>query len=389
MATTYKPKHSTFWYARFFDGNGKRISRSTKTASRREAKRLAAEMEAAERREAKQAPDREAVMLDVRRVLRMAELDFEGGTLTPARGQELLRQLVELANPASLPSFRAVAAQWLDDAEKRVAFATWASYRDAVKHANSILGEKADIPVDRITASDVASIQSGMGEAGLRGKTVNMHTSCLRRIFAHAIAQGLILANPAATLRAVSSADSRRRAPFTPAEITRLIKAAPSDEWRGLVIIGATTGLRGGDIRRMASDNVQGNHIVLRPSKTAKASGTVLWLPLHPQAAEWLQGCTGALFPTLAALDDSRVSNGFKRLMKAAKVEAIVELAPGVTATRSMHSLRHSFASMLADAGVAEDVRRKLTGHASALVHARYSHHEAALTRAVAALPEL
>jgi integrase len=54
-----------------------------------------------------------------------------------------------------------------------------------------------------------------------------------------------------------------------------------------------------------------------------------------------------------------------------------------------MHSLRHSFASMLADAGIAEDVRRKLTGHSSSLVHAKYSHHTTALKTAIELLPTL
>jgi len=389
MATTYKPKHSVFWYARFFDGTGKRVSRSTKSESRREAKRIAAEMEAAGRREAKQAPDRESVQLDVRRIFRAAELDFDGGTLTPVRGQELLKQLIELANPASLPSFRVIAAKWLDDAEKRIVTATWKSYSDGTKHTLRILGDKADKPIDRLTASDITAVQVGMAEAGLRGKTVNMHVSCIRRIFASAIAEGFIAANPAATIRAVSSSDSRRRAPFTPPEITRLIKAAPTDEWEGMILLAATTGLRCGDIRRLTSANIENGKLTIQPSKTTNSTGAILTIPLHAQVVAWLQGRTGALFPTLAALDDSRVSNGFKRVMKAAQVAATVQLAPGVTACRSMHSLRHSFASMLANAGVAEDVRRKLTGHASTLVHARYSHHAEALETAIGSLPSL
>jgi integrase len=389
MATTYKPKHSVFWYARFFDGTGKRVSRSTKTESRREAKRIAAQMETDQRREAKQSPDRQGRQLDVHRVFRMAEMELDAGTLTPARGVELMKRLLEMATPTRLPSFRQVAADWLDDAEKRTQHSTWKSYNDGIKHAHDILADKADQPIDRITASDITAIQNGMAAAGLRGKTVNMHLSCIRRVFASAIERGFILSNPAATIRAVSSADSRSRAPFTLAEISRLIAAASTEEWKGLVIIGATTGLRGGDMRRLTAENIQGQRLVIQPSKTAKASGEVLRIPLHPQAAAWLQGRTGALFPTLAALDENRVSNGFKRVMKLAKVAATVELAPGVTATRSMHSLRHSFASMLADNGVAEDVRRKLTGHASTLVHARYSHHDEALTAAVASLPSL
>ena len=58
--------------------------------------------------------------------------------------------------------------------------------------------------------------------------------------------------------------------------------------------------------------------------------------------------------------------------------------------TLSFHSLRHSFTSALANAGVAPDLRMKLTGHLTADVHARYSHHDLeTLKAAVAVLPGL
>ena len=58
----------------------------------------------------------------------------------------------------------------------------------------------------------------------------------------------------------------------------------------------------------------------------------------------------------------------------------------------SFHSLRHSFTSALANAGVPADVRKKLTGHADAKSHATYSHHELETIRGavekIAALPK-
>ena len=189
MATTYRPKNSSFWYARFFAADGRRISRTTKTESRREAKRIAAEMEAAAMRLAGKTADNRAVGIDVHRVIRAAEIDLEGGTLTPQRGAELLRQLLEMTKTNKLPSFKQRAADWLDAAEKRTAYATWKGYRDGVGHANRILGDKADQPLDRILASDIIRIQSGMKESGLRGKTVNMHMSLIRRIFTAATAK--------------------------------------------------------------------------------------------------------------------------------------------------------------------------------------------------------
>ena len=57
---------------------------------------------------------------------------------------------------------------------------------------------------------------------------------------------------------------------------------------------------------------------------------------------------------------------------------------------RTFHALRHSFTSALANAGVAPELRMKLTGHKSAAVHRGYSHHEMkTLAEAVAKMPGL
>jgi integrase len=42
----------------------------------------------------------------------------------------------------------------------------------------------------------------------------------------------------------------------------------------------------------------------------------------------------------------------------------------------SFHSLRHTFNSSLANAGVSQERRMKLTGHTSAEVNTGYTHHE-------------
>jgi len=51
-------------------------------------------------------------------------------------------------------------------------------------------------------------------------------------------------------------------------------------------------------------------------------------------------------------------------------------------------TLRHSFVSALANAGVSSELRRKLSGHADERSHARYTHHELdTLRAAVGKLP--
>ena len=56
----------------------------------------------------------------------------------------------------------------------------------------------------------------------------------------------------------------------------------------------------------------------------------------------------------------------------------------------SFHSLRHSFNSAMANAGIAQEIRQKLTGHTSAETNKVYTHHELEpLRAAVGAIPSL
>jgi site-specific recombinase XerD len=67
-----------------------------------------------------------------------------------------------------------------------------------------------------------------------------------------------------------------------------------------------------------------------------------------------------------------------------------VRSARNAFSRKRFHSLRQSFSSALANAGVSADVQTKLTGHKSLDVHRRYTHVEMEpLKHAIAALPRL
>ena len=56
----------------------------------------------------------------------------------------------------------------------------------------------------------------------------------------------------------------------------------------------------------------------------------------------------------------------------------------------SFHSLRHSFNSMLANKGIASEVRQQLTGHSSDAMNQKYTHLELErLREAVSVIPNL
>ena len=100
------------------------------------------------------------------------------------------------------------------------------------------------------------------------------------------------------------------------------------------------------------------------------------------------------LFPSLAQRKVSPLSKEFSRLMEEARIEQrIIREKSGAgrsVSALSFHSLRHSFSSILANAGVSEERRMALTGHASRDMHQKYTHHQLEQLRdAIAVLPSI
>lgn len=127
-------------------------------------------------------------------------------------------------------------------------------------------------------------------------------------------------------------------------------------------------------------------------------------VPLHADLLEHLLGLPASdntkapVFPSLAGKAGSGrsgLSEAFKRIMLKAKipVEKRLESAGGVGRGRnnlSFHSFRHSLNSMMANAGVAQEVRQKLLGHRDADTHKVYTHLDfPSLRAAIEAVPSL
>jgi site-specific recombinase XerD len=75
-------------------------------------------------------------------------------------------------------------------------------------------------------------------------------------------------------------------------------------------------------------------------------------------------------------------------MMQAGIVGKITQHTPDgrKNSSLSFHSLRHSFNSAMANAGVSVEIRQKLIGHSSAQMNAQYTHHELEPLRAAVAL---
>ena len=393
MATLYRDKGKPEWYARFTDADGKRVSRLTGTTSKVEARKIANDLESKERDQKAGAPH---LPRRLAAIVNDAARDAMKGELTLARAEDLIQQLHRLANP----SFHVVTldghlAAWVRTQERDVSKKTARIYWDMHRRIVAAVGPRiAAAPVGDLTKADVERALSKIHKTKVKGTertitaaTVNMDRSALRRALHAAVEAGLAKANVAATVRPLTEDDSTERAPFTAAEVRAMIDSDKTpDEWKGAILLAAHTGLRLGDVVRLGRGHVEDSNLVIRPEKT-KRSRKTLSIPLSPPAFGWIGDRKGDFFPSLKGVKTGTLSTQFTRIMDRAGVARDITEAGDVVKRRSFHSLRHSFTSWLAEADVHADVRQKLTGHSSAGVHAKYTHHGDALGRAVELLP--
>src|SRR5262249_11046513 len=158
------------------------------------------------------------------------------------------------------------------------------------------------------------------------------------------------------------------------------------------------TGARLRDVANMrwSAIDLTAKLINFTPGKTKKE----VTIPLHTDLEQHLLRSPGIgkafVFPSLAERNTggkNGLSSQFTRVMAQAGIEGKItrHTAKGrANSSLSFHSLRHSFNSAMANAGVAEEVRMKLAGHSTREVHAKYTHHELEpLRAAIAAIPSL
>jgi integrase len=197
--------------------------------------------------------------------------------------------------------------------------------------------------------------------------------------------------------------DSHSRRELTLDEVTRLIAAAGKmgDDWRLLFIIGIYTGLRLGDCCRLAwnSINVERGVIQLIPNKTKKHShGHPVTIPIHPVLLEYLSRIPADeridfVIPEIAEWYKSskwKVSYGLERIFKNANIVTSVKIEGRRTKTpeATFHSLRHTFVSLAANAGVPLPIVQSIVGHSSTAMTRHYYHENLeALSKAIAAIP--
>jgi len=367
MAQVYRRRDTKYWFAGWYDAQGRFHLRSTKQTDRKKALAIALEYERAERM-ARQGMASEA---QYRKVLN----DMLARSGSPDRLRDT--------------TVREWLNDWISKKEVRRKQDTADRYRGVVNAFLESLGQVADRPLAALHVRQVEDYVTKC-QTTTSGGNAKLHLATLRTALTAARRQGLIDANPAEAVEMPES-DGEGHEPFTPAEVAMLRKAAKG-EWGTLILLAYYTGARLtalATLRWEQVDLTQGQIVFPKPQK----HGRPVIIPMHPELLSEIETLASKdrpeefVLPTLSEADSGGkrgLSLQFKQIVKDAAVDLREITRPNKRkhCKRSFHSLRHSFTSVLANAGVEPEVRRKLTGHKSAAVHDIYTHFQPEVLKA-------
>ena len=382
---------SPFWICCYTSASGQRLKKSTKVRikpSKGEKRKDGSQ---------KTVADKRAEAWEVCLGIEHAESHAKNGTLTEQQAKKIIGEILERTTGEPLHNYKVSDwfAHWLDMKEQVRSGKTMDRYRQVIRDFMISLGNRVNLALAHITPKDVLMYRKSILAAKKTPRTANLSVKVVSAALNAALRQGFIPSNPATAVESLP-VKAGERATFTPAQISKLVRAANGD-WRGAILLGYYTGARLSDVANMRWEALDWRNKVIRftPRKTKRPVA----IPLHRDLERELLKRPGigkaVMFPALAGKDTGGrhgLSGRFAALIEKAGIEPKRTEASGGRrlSDLSFHSLRHSFNSAMANAGIAQEIRQKLTGHTSAETNKVYTHLEREpLRAAVAAIPSL
>ncbi len=321
------------------------------------------------------------------------------GEATEADGRDVVDRLLESTGQSAVKneSARVFSERWLRAQIVGLAETSILSYNLAVRLFLEHLGPMADKPLRAVRPEQIETFKTARIGTGLAAKTVDRDLKVIRAIFRSAIKQGHLNFDPSQTVSLVSKKKKAEtqtisREVFRPKELDAILNTATGD-WRTATFIGRYTGARLSDCVSMCWKNFDFSAEVVDyvDGKTGKRH----IVPIHRRLRDHLSTLPNkenrdqCLCPALKGKGTggkTGLSKQFLAIMAEAGVEdrrvesKVMQKVDGkkarTLARRSFHAIRHSFVSELANADVAQDVRRDLTGHSDDRMDDHYTHRE-------------
>ncbi|SDB60980.1 Site-specific recombinase XerD [Desulfonatronum thiosulfatophilum] len=226
-------------------------------------------------------------------------------------------------------------------------------------------------PAELVTM-DLDRLRLKLKKDGHSPQTVKHVLALFRRLVRFGVKRGLCPSPDPSRLHMEMPRVNNQKTEFlTPDQIERLLDALDNcDDWRPVAVVklALSTGMRRGEILKLQWDHVdvkRGFLLIIDPKGGKPAS-----IPLNETAKAAIQEIPKTESPYLFPARGGRghIADLNKPLRKIKKLAGLPD------DFRTLHGLRHHFASSLACAGAPLHVVQRLLNHASPVMTQRYAH---------------
>ena len=297
--------------------------------------------------------------------------------------ERLFFKIQEKENETPPPlSFEAAADAWERKHWERIGAKTAETYAAPLRRVKE---QFAGMDAEEVTAQDIQAFLSDLGKQSFSRRSVQMHRDILNMIFNNAIVENGLRFNPCSAVSLPRNLAAKKRELPTDAAIDA-VKAGGGEPFGLFALICLYAGLRRGEVLALQYEDIDrkaglihvtkavefvGNNAHIKPPKTKAGTRDVPLLA--PLAAAIPDKKTGLIFP--------REDGGL--LTKTQYRKRWLRYCEAIGFDITAHQLRHGYATILYEAGIADKDAQELLGHSSIAVtrdvytHIRQSQKEA------------
>ena len=252
-----------------------------------------------------------------------------------------------------------------------------------------VLGKK---PMKDIKPLTVERVKKNILEAGRSPRTLQYCLATFRQVWNMARGDGLVSEESPSKGVKIPTIENKRTRFLSPEEATDLLAYLKSRHptVHNISFLSLFTGMRFGEIKTLkwSAIDLERGHITIFDAKGGKTRTAFM----TPEVRKMLKGREKGnpedlVFPTLDGREYLDTPTTFREAVE------VLELNKGIKDPRQrvvFHTLRHSYASWLAEAGTDIYTIGKLLGHSTVQMSARYAHlGPGVMQEAVKRLPSL
>lgn len=227
------------------------------------------------------------------------------------------------------------------------------TYKRAVSALKPFRAAHDRLAAESLPASAIERWAHAQTATGSTEKALKLARAAFRR----AIAQRVIARSPMEGVSIPKPMTSRAPDFYRPAQLTKLAETKRAPIWAFMV----NTGIRRGEMAKARREDVRSGMIYVESSATGRTKN-LRWrpIPLNKAAREALESLGD---DRLVECHPDTLGDWFAQDAKTAGL-------PG-----SLHWLRHTFCTALAQSGVSLHDIKRLAGHSSITVTEQYAHH--------------